>query len=756
MLLLRSLREVSVVFIGSLLLFLLQPIAGQRLLAAYGGSPAVWLSCLLFFQFALLLGYAWGFFITRFPLVGQVLLQSWLLTGAVIYFLPLDVRGQPWGLEKWLPVEWEPLAVFTSLCGDLLIPIVALASVSPVIQSWGSRVAGRRPPYWLYAYSNLASLIALAAYPFWIQIEWDVAVQLQMATRLFQAFGLMFLWNMIAILWSDFFSKPEESLEVGRETGNASYDSGSERRPRRITWVVASLLPALLLMSLSNQIGSDVAAGPVFWTLPLATYLATFTLAFSYAFSTRWLAPIGMLGLLVVVVCPILTPWVSAELTIGLACGGLFAAAWGIHQVLANTQPGSQQLPSYYLLLSAGGMLAGVFSSLLAPLLFTNYYELELAVLLGAGFLCWEFLSQSRDATEGRPKAAIQHRLSRSLGRPVRFVLYPLMLLVIFVSAIGLIRKWPIRQTGSKQTLLVQERTFHGVLRVLEKESAQGTVRTFGHGWTDHGRRLMNGPWALYPSGYYASHSGLAAAFNELRRSKSDGLTVCVMGLGAGNLLNWKASEDRFQFIEIDPQVIQLQETFFPHPQQDQRVDFLAGDGRQYLQETLPWTYDLIVMDAFTGDSVPTHLLTRQAMETYLQACRLDGVLAIHISNRYLDFVPVLQRHAELLELEMVTVVSRPPNAETQRLLAAWETMGVGPAAGVLAAIRQLANVETDPRESHWVLLSRVPFSAGLREIAATGEQGSDVGAEAVRWTASGDDLYEWTDDYTPIFPLIK
>lgn len=730
----RTIREVNVVLLGSLLLFLIQPIAGQRLLATYGGSPAVWLACLMFFQAALFLGYVWAWFVTRFrSLYAQILLQACLLVATLWGYLPLDIQSEAVWQSSWKPVE-----VTVHLTVQLLLPIIALASVSPLIQSWGSRVPGRRPPYWLYSISNFASLLALATYPFWIQTRWDLRQQLILWSTGMILFMVLFAWNMMASQWLERLSERLPAEEFNQAGAPREFADSDGARGSLVVWLWASFLPAVLLMSVSNQIGADVAAGPLFWTLPLASYLATFTLAFAWKWRLPWGPAWALTGLIVMVVTPIVSPWVSATTTVVSGCLSLFVVSLHCHQVLVRHQPSARRLTAYYLWISAGGLLGGVFSNLIAPLVFSNYFELELAVLATAVFVILLVWRSSHS-----PVNSAKQSWRRGRQRIEPMVVALLTLVVVLTASVGVIRKWPIRQLGNGRTLLVQKRTFHGVFRVLEQTTDLGTVRTFGHGWTDHGRRLIDGSDSELPGGYYSLDSGLAAAFLEARRGRDRGLDVCILGLGAGNMLTWKAPQDQFTFVEVDPEVIRLQEKYFSLNRHDPTVQMVTGDGRKFL-ENVDQKFDMIVMDAFSGDSVPAHLLTQQAMDVYLNRLRVDGVLAVHISNRYLDFEPVLRHLAEVFNLAMVRIETRPGyNRSLGRLADDWVSSPMGPTGQFVPGLRQKLLVGEDVRASNWVLLSHIGFQEGTRRLAAPQPNNSTL-------------IRPWQDDYTPFYPLLK
>lgn len=730
----QLLRQVLLVFAGALLLFLIQPIAGQRLLAPFGGSPAVWLACLMFFQALLFLGYLWVYLLTRFPnLHFQIGMQSALLIWALLQFMPVNVAGQ-----RVLVSSYQPLEAFLSLVSDLAIPILCVASVSPLVQSWAAQTTRRRAPYWLYAYSNLASLLALALYPFWIQDRWKLGQQLQIWTWAFYLFTALFAWNMLAILWQLRQRELPDRGIANRQPDHGHSASLGRIPSHPVIWVLASLLPSVLLMAISNQISSDVAAGPVFWTLPLASYLATYTLAFAWPGKGRSPLLLPIMSLLLMVLCPILVTLIPATVTVVMGCAGLFGVSLTCHRLLAGSQPSGQQLPSYYLWIAAGGLCGGILTNLVAPLVFSNYYELELAALATGGFLYWA-------ARRSSPSKRVS-----GTGRMTRLVTNLLTLGVMAIGLLGLYIKSPwLRERGRDGRLVEQVRTFHGVLRILERETPQGTIRIFGHGATDHGRRNIDGAIRDLPSGYYAVGSGLAAAFYELRQNPERRLEVCIMGLGAGNMVAWKEPGDRFVFVEIDPEVIRLQQQYFPWDIPDTELKMISDDARHYLRQSEDAAFDLIVMDAFTGDSVPTHLLTRQAIEIYLEKLRLDGVLAIHISNRYLDFSPVVARLASEYDLEMVAITHRPGIGQsTKSLRECWNLAGTGTSAPWLAHLYRLTDPVVDPRRSSWILLGRVPFSSRVSQTADVVDPDdiSNVQPEP----------YLWEDDYTPILRLTK
>jgi len=807
------LRSLLVIFLGSLLLFLVQPIAGQRLLPALGGSPAVWLTCIMFFQACLLLGYSWVWLIgTWLGLRGQVLAQTILLLLVYVICVPLDLD------TTWLnSTEAESAAapvwtVVRYLAAHLGLPAIALSTTSPLIQSWLAKLPDQPSPYRWFAISSLVNLLALVLYPIYIQPNVSLDNQIRIWSGGLVGFLVCFVWNGVATI----LMLKKAKLRLGRDRSWEISEAASSstrveewqnlRLRRSAIWAVMclSFFPSVLLSAVSNQITADVGAVPLLWVIPLALYLFTFSMAFGMPKIglSYWLDFGAFVGAIILFVCVWLSRVTPAGWQVIGVCGGMFWLCLLCHARMVRLQPGSVDLPLYYWLISLSGFAGGAFVGGVAPVCFSNFYELELAVLgcwasgrlLGQGVALvpkrsgqsllqqagsgqgGEFSNAFEIVSGGKGALiALKNFDAGSLtgtGRWDRFcrrVTWGATAVICLLALVGVFAKYPsLNRSVNGSILLNQSRTFFGVLKVKQLETDLGTMRVLGHGTTDHGRQLMAGPYADMPSGYYAPGSGLGLAFDELRRASSrPGIRVAVLGLGAGNILHWGQPEDHFTFYEIDQAVVALAREYFPNLRMAKAtVEVKVGDGRNLLrlerQANGP-PHDLIIMDAFSGDSVPTHLLTKEAFDVYLQRLKLDGVIAVHISNRYVDLGPVLRAVARANRLEIQEVDFRPASewvggVGNQILLE--QLAGMIPETACLSPcgfVHALARFEVDPRRSRWILLSRVPFQK--RVAIATNRSESRIEPNPkpaiIPPNATNTEVL-WTDDYSPIWRLLK
>jgi spermidine synthase len=676
----------------------------------------------------------------------QATLQAVLLLGGLAIC---------WWGDLSLPLAsatgFPPLGITWYLTTSIGLPAIVLGTTSPLLQFWLAPEHGQsRGVYRWFAVSNLASLTALFSYPWLIQPLWSLSDQWAIWRAGFTLYCLCF-GGLALRQWR------QPARPTPRDPGaGLSAAPADNHRPGRspLGWWLLSFGPAVLLMAVSNQITADLSAGPLLWVWPLGLYLLTYTLAFAWPMlgdsGFGWLAAtVGGLALLLGV-------WFNSYLPAWLLgssqLGGLFFLSLLCHSYLVRLQPATTQLTQYYWMIAVGGWSGGLIVSCLAPWLLDHYYELELAV-----FLCWWSCLAFRRATatnrapgdgslaHSRQAVARWGKVGRLLGTA----------LISLACLLGLNAKYPWQVQGPDAVgLLAQERTFFGVLRVEQQVTAAGRMRTMGHGSTDHGRQLIEGPFAQLPTGYYSPGSGLAAAVTAMRQRRPQGLRIAVLGLGAGNLVHWMQPADRMVFYEIDPAVARFARAYFPN------LDHAAGscsvriaDGRLGLQQDAAAgeVWDLIVMDAFTGDAVPTHLLTEEAWQIYLNALAPDGIIAVHISNRYIDLEPVLRSVANRENLESRSIEYRPwPEQDRagrsllqlqQRWVAhAGQWAGLPP-----PAWESGMTIDVDPRRSHWVLVGR----HGVAGTAWPESLGRDVDRPAEK-------SVRWTDDFAPLWPLLK
>ena len=608
-------RFVFTVSVGAVLLFLVQPMAARALLPWFGGSAAVWTTCQLFFQVLLLGGYAWTHgIVARLAPRRQVLAQLALVlfAGLCLIFTAAWWGGPviP-GAALRPPDSTFPISrLLLTLLLSVGVPYFALATTGPLLQAWALNTqVTTGSVYRLYAVSNAGSLLGLLLYPFLLE---------PIATLRTQGF-----------VWSAGFAAWAVGLTfAGKGVSGAAPrtpEASTERRPL-LSWLALSSGPVVLLLAVTNHLTQEVAPIPFLWVFPLVVYLLSFIVTFE---SDRWYRRALVLPSLAVL-CLAVAGLRSVEhdlplpLRIVLYVLFLFVACVASHGELARTRPAEVGLTGFYAAMATGGALGGIFVGLLAPFLFSGFYELELGVvfLLGAVTL--------RQTSRGVIRAA-----------------WPLITVVATLLLIGVLEQ--------RRGVLASRRDFFGVVRVALSGDGDDETNLLMHGRTVHGAQQRFHREA--PTTYYAPESGIGALLTLPREAPR---RVGVIGLGIGTLAAYGRVGDVFRFYEISPAVISYAEgeggSFTFLSDSKAKVEVALGDARTTLEREAPQAFDVLVLDAFSSDSVPVHLLTREAMALYLTHLAPGGVLAFHLSNRSLELVPVAARVGKELHLEAAVI----------------------------------------------------------------------------------------------------
>ena len=651
----RDLRAAAVVFtltmfIGSALLFLVQPMLAKLLLPRLGGSPAVWNTCMLFFQAVLLAGYAYAHITTRWLGVRRQSMTHLALLVAALVTLPLAVpAGDP---SPDRPTSWLLLTLATSVG----LPFFAVSTTAPLLQRWFAAlpVRGSQDPYFLYAASNAGSLVALLAYP--VVVEPLIGARQQ--TILWTAgYGVLLVLIVACALLVR--ASSTNTTEEGASRSSASLVSNGER----IAWVLLSFVPSSLMLGVTSYVTSDLAAVPLLWVLPLSLYLLTFVMAFArrQVVGERQLA----VATHVLVVLSLLTIFVNSHRwsLVPLHLVTFFAVALRCHQALAARRPDVTHLTAFYLWISTGGVLGGVFNSLIAPQVFSTVLEYPLLLAFSPGIV-W-LLASDRDGRAAHWLPGLAAGVALLIAGTLWFLSWP-------TEEIGLIALAVVVGTCARPALAMRSagapfislvlvllmasgwfaapgkvlftgRSFFGVHRLVE--AADGSHRLLYHGSTIHGRQELNVGGCPVSSYYFKDGpAGQALEMMQGRRA-----SVAVIGLGAGTLACYAEPGETWTFFEIDPMVEYLATRSGLLQQMSAspgHVSVVLGDGRLKLQESPPGTYDVVIVDVFSSDSIPVHLMTREAIALYASRLRPGGVILMNISNRYVAITPVLARIA--------------------------------------------------------------------------------------------------------------
>jgi len=657
--------------LGAFLLFQVQPMLGKQILPWFGGSPAVWTTCLLFYQAFLLVGYAYAHVVaTKVRPRRQVAVQAVLAVAAAA---TLPVLADP----AWKPVDssWPVPRILLLLTVSVGLPYLLLSGTGTLLQTWCRDRLPDRSPYPLYAVSNAGSLLGLLSYPILIEPRFTLV---QQAT----------LWSAMFGLWA------LGTIMAGR--GGAGQVALSGERPpvtlgERCWWMSLAACGTALLMAVTNQLCIDVAAIPFLWVLPLALYLATFIVAFGR--EKLYVRPLAALLLLVALVLAWQALMKAINLSIGrqlLAfCFLLTIGAWICHAALARSKPPAARLSDFYLMVAAGGALGGLSVAVAAPLLLTGLYELQLTMVLVTALFVADLL---RD-TEQLPTSPLGQRLTM-VGASLT------------VASVAGAMAFQISFVGEPP--LAQHRSFYGVLRVLEERlKDDAPVRTLVHGRTKHGWQIRTIAEGREPTSYYGRRSGvgLAMAHHEPPAGRRQ---MGAVGLGAGVLATYAEAGDRLVYYELDRVVEDYARKYFTFlgdaVERGAEVEVRLGDARLTMEQELaagqPGGYDLLVLDAFSSDAIPVHLLTSEAFDLYARHLAPHGLLAVHVTNRHFQLVPVV--HAQAVRLGWRDAVRRDEGDGRNLMRTTW--VWLGPAQPFFDAplIRQATSASDDHREIVW------------------------------------------------------
>ncbi|MBL8521606.1 MAG: fused MFS/spermidine synthase [Betaproteobacteria bacterium] len=605
------------IFLSSFLLFLVQPIIAKQLLPMFGGSAGVWATCLLFFQGTLLAGYAYAHASSRWL---SAMRRSVLHIGLAVLSLvslPIAIAAGSVPIDGSDPI----LRILLVLGATIGLPYLLLSTTGPLVQHWFSQAYATARVYRLFALSNLASMAALLAYPFLIE-PW-------MSTRV-QAFAWsgFFVLFVALICWIAWINRHQELAG-----GNALAAEGAEAAPppkiafRTIfKWLTLSAMGSVMLLAVTNHLSQNISAVPLLWVLPLVIYLLTFVFCFDsdkvYRPKVFVLAMVAILGaMLYTTLERDLHHLLAWQVFLHLAL--LFFACMLCHGELAASRPDRRQLTAFYLAMSAGGAFGAFLIAIVAPTFLRAHFELEMAIVVLA-LIC----------------AAVRWSPRKSLRLGVGVVA---VLVALTSFAVTLLR--------SSENVIAQERNFYGALRVKEygPPLMKDRRRSMIHGTILHGDQYMDPPYERAATSYFKPSSGVGMLLME--RKKQAGtrpLKVGIIGLGAGTLSVYGGPGDLYRYYEINPQVLDLATRYFTFIKNSYAtVQVTLGDARLVLEREAPQKYDVLVIDAFSSDSIPVHLITREATAVYARHLAPDGVIAFHVSNRYLDLIPVVRGLAD-------------------------------------------------------------------------------------------------------------
>ncbi|QIK79543.1 hypothetical protein G7077_12140 [Sphingomonas piscis] len=638
-------KFVATIFFGSFLLFLVQPMIARMALPRLGGAPTVWNSAMLVYQALLLLGYSYAHWLTRQSPSKQRLIH--LLAFAIAgVMLPIGlISGTPGASAN--SFLWVPWLLIMSI-GPLFFVVSAQA---PIIQSWYAK-CGLGDPYPLYAASNFGSFAGLLAYPFVVEPLLSVANQ-------------RMLWSAGYVLLALLCGYCSFHLPKARTDG--AVEAVPPARSKMIRWALQAAVPSGLVLSTTLQLTTDIVAVPLLWVLPLGLYLLSFSIAFAASRGVADVMGRAAPFTLLITACAAMANAMDYALPIaGLILLNLLAVSVALHSALYDQRPAASQLTYFYLAMSAGGVAGGIFCALLAPLLFDSTYE-NVVLLTAAAFLLkneplWEKVGRYwQRQSRGRLFAIAAGILLLSALGPIfsaaghRNLGFTYLLIAIGVATVGNRLLFATTATAlllfmggwEKIALSAQPgmmtRSYFGIYSI---HTSQPGRRSLAHGTTMHGIQLTGSPQReVTPTSYYAPRSGIGLAMRSTERLFGPGARIGVVGLGTGTLACYATAKQSWTFYEIDPAVADIARdpkrfTFLSRCMPNARIEI--GDARLTLGRSRRGSADLLTIDAFSSDSVPMHLLTREAFQAYADHLRSGGLLMVHISNRYLELEPVI------------------------------------------------------------------------------------------------------------------
>jgi hypothetical protein len=667
------------ILLSAFLLFQVQPLIAKMILPWFGGGAGVWTTSLVFFQITYLLGNAYAHWLIRFRNSRWSAQFHIALLALSLLVLPI-LPSSSW---KSGNMGNPALRIFGLLAVTVGLPFVLLSATSPLLQAWYAQSDRGKWPYRFYALSNAGSLLALLSYPALVEPHSTTPHQ---AVAWSYAYGLF----VAVCAWIAFRKRgtpaspqiPELKLSPGWK--------------RLLLWAALAADASALLLAVTNHISQDVAAVPLLWVVPLSLYLLSLIICFD---STHWYQRPFFLRFLAVALAGMtyaLAPdFANAgpSLQIPLFCIGLFICCMVCHGELARLKPEPRHLTIFYLMIAAGGAFGGVFAGVIAPLIFHGFYELPIAL---AGCAIITLICVTPPKIIATP--------------PRRISFFGLATIVSFVLAFLPYLTTPAVKTSSTM------RNFYGVVRVQDVVATanQPARRDLINGTIVHGIEILESGRRNEPTTYYGAESGAAIALSEAH--KRGGIRVGIIGLGAGTLAAYGQPGDRFTFFEINPLVIQAASSQFDFLRESKaHIDILPGDARISLERLPGQNFDVLMADAFSGDAIPIHLLTRESFELYFRHLNPDGLLAIHISNKFLDLKPVVEAAAQSLDVRS-------------------------------KAITNDADQKNYVYTATWVLLYR--RGSPLAE--------NDSSDALPHWSRSNVVVRPWTDDYSSLLKLLR
>jgi hypothetical protein len=673
-----TILSVTVIFLGAFLIFEIQPIMGKYMLPFFGGVSGVWAVSLVFFQSILLAGYAYAHLSEKYLSPKQQFIVHVSILALAAISLPGIKGGLTTGNFGVTPV----LNIIKILFLSVGLPYFILASTSPLIQKWFWYYSGKESSYWLYSLSNAGSLLGLLSYPFLLEPNFTLKNQDNLWSVSFWIFAILF--TSLSFFLVNIKSKKIVEKPLDKSDGE-SIPFG-----RLILWLVFPAISSILLISFTNELTQNMAPVPLLWVLPLSLYLLSFIITFR---GEKWyrrkififVIPVFVISLFFLLEKLLWAQIIAFNLT-------LFLCAYVCHGELYRIRPNMKESTKYYFFISLGGVIGGLFAGILAPIIFNGIYEIYIGFITLLFLVIYAFYKDKN--------LTLVKNGNRPLGVIPIFSVFVLLLVLIF------------QISRPDNNIVYRSRNFYGILSVIKIEDGKTTKISLKNGTILHGIDVLgeySGPKFF---SYYGKGSGAGIAFDILSKRKN--LDIGAIGLGVGTVAAYGKKSDHFTFYEINPEVVRLAKNYFSYLHDTKaETEIILGDARLSLTQKPFRQFDLLIVDAFNGDAIPVHLLTSEAFDIYLNNLKEDGLIAVHVTNTYLDLKQVVVLAAEQKGLFASFIVSEPK--------------------------------DNNENYSKWVLLSRKDFLSS-RNI----EPGFDLN------TIKKNKIKVWTDDYSNIFDILK
>ena len=681
------------IFLSAFLLFQVQPMIARYILPWYGGSASVWSTCLLFFQAGLLLGYGYSHVLTKyFELKTQVKIHIALL---VISFIVLPVTPGEWlkPQDSGNPV----FGIITLLTITVGFPYLMVSTTGPLLQYWFSLSFPKKSPYSLYALSNFGSLLGLITYPILIEPFLNLKTQTLFWSAGYFLFAIFCGYTAYSV--RNIKQVIKESVQI-KSIKNENYNW--------IFWLLLSFMGTFMLLSISNKLTQDLVVVPFLWIIPLSLYLVSFIVAFG---NPKWYNRKLFFMSMVLILAMILKMELQFEFvnrekpitaTILWYCLGVFNVCLILHGELSRIKPKENKLTFYYLMISLGGVLGGMVCNFILPILFNGFWEVYFGFIGFVILITWLLLKNEHELKSGSKRLLFSS--------------------AAVIAIIGILISFIRIYTAYNKDVIASSRNFYGVLRVADdNKNSAFWFRRLIHGDIMHGGQFIQKEYKRSPVSYYGPLSGVGLALTE-HPSRTDsvkkGIKVGMIGLGVGCISIYGNEKDVFRYYEINPLVENMARKYFTYLDDSKfKTDVIIADGRTALEKELKETgsqqFDVLAIDAFTGDMIPTHLLTKEAIELYLKHLKDDGILVFNITNKYLNIFSVLEGQSKTLNMPLYFFQQAPDQS------------------GLTLA--------------YWAL-----FTKNEKFISK-----ESVKKSIVSFNSQGYPTIFWTDDYSSILPLI-